>query len=234
MLPGPGHPSNLHGELLVFDWEYVTKTLTSFFLFGNNVWVRQNLVSSQEIDVLVGGRNTEADIIDPGSQIVAIQKDLAEEVAARIDPSIHLEMEGANGATNQILGYAEHLAMQVGDIPFILHAHVVEQASSRLLLGQPFQHLLLCNLEEKPDGHTDITVHDPRDRNCEVSIPSCERRTHTRSLSYQTVAPPPKTFASSDASPENPLLSLPRRLSSRPLPCPLSHFHSSHAQSDFF
>lgn len=93
----------------------------------------------QEIDVLVGGHSTVAGVIDPGSQIVAIRKDLAEEVAAHINPGVRLEMEGANGATNWTLGCAEHLAMQVGDVPFTLHAHVVEHAPFRLLLGRPFQ-----------------------------------------------------------------------------------------------
>lgn len=32
VLPGPGHPSNLHSELLVFDWEYVTKQNVDKFL----------------------------------------------------------------------------------------------------------------------------------------------------------------------------------------------------------
>jgi hypothetical protein len=32
-----------------------------------------------------------AEVIDPGFQIVAIQKGLAEEVAAHINPSVHLE-----------------------------------------------------------------------------------------------------------------------------------------------
>ena len=92
----------------------------------------------QEIDVIVGGHNTEAGVIDPGSQIVAIRKDLADEVAACINPGVRLEMEGANGATNWTLGCAEHLTMQVGDVSFTLHAHVVKHAPFHLLLGQPF------------------------------------------------------------------------------------------------
>ena len=47
----------------------------------------------QEIDILVGGFNREAGIIDLGSQVVVIRKDLADEVAARINPGVRLEMK---------------------------------------------------------------------------------------------------------------------------------------------
>ena len=153
----------------------------------------------QEIDVLVGGRTTEAGVIDPGSQIVAIRKDLADEVAAHVNPGVRLQMEGANGATNWTLGCAEHLTMQIGDVPFTLHAHVVENAPFRLLLGRPFQRLLLCNLEDKPDGRVDLTVRDPRDRDRKVSIPSRERRAlrvgYMHTLSYQSISTPPRMDA---------------------------------------
>ncbi len=128
----------------------------------------------QEIDIQVGGRNMEAGVIDPGSQIVAIRKDLADEVAAHINPRVRLEMEGANGATNWTLGCAEHLSMQVGNISFKLHAHVVEHAPFRLLLGRPFQRLLLCNLEDKPDGRVDITICDPQNCSHKISVPARE------------------------------------------------------------
>ncbi|HEX4714522.1 MAG TPA: retropepsin-like aspartic protease, partial [Ktedonobacteraceae bacterium] len=151
----------------------------------------------QEIDILVGGHSTVAGVIDPGSQIVAIRKDLADEVTAGINPGVRLEMEGANGATNWTLGCAEHLAMQVGDIPFTLHAHVVEHAPFRLLLGRPCQHLLLCSLEDKPDGHVNITARDPRNRDRKISVPTRERRMKVgfiHTMSYQVPTLPNLTY----------------------------------------
>ena len=72
-------------------------------------------------------------------------------------------MEGANGATNWTLGCAEYLTMQIGDIPFKLHAHVVENAPFRLLLGQPFQNVLLTQIEDLPSGEVEVTVLNPSD-----------------------------------------------------------------------
>ncbi len=88
-----------------------------------------------EVDILVGSHSMEAGVIDPGSQIIAIRKDLADEVGAHINPDIRLEMQGANSATDWTLGCAENLSMQIGNVPFKLHAHVLENAPFQLLLG---------------------------------------------------------------------------------------------------
>lgn len=69
-------------------------------------------------------------------------------------------MEGANGSTSQTLGCTEDLSMQIGDVSFTIHAHIVHTAPFRLLLGHPFHHLLLCQLEDHPDC-VDVSIRDP-------------------------------------------------------------------------
>ncbi|KAH9991210.1 hypothetical protein BJV74DRAFT_711094, partial [Russula compacta] len=100
-------------------------------------------------------------VINPGLQIVAIQKDLADEVSAHINPSICLEMECASSAKNWTLSCAEYLMMKIGDIPFYIHTHVVKHAPFHILLRQPFQKLLTCVMEDMPDGSIDVTVCNP-------------------------------------------------------------------------
>jgi hypothetical protein len=85
-------------------------------------------VPLQKIDILVDGRMMEAAVINPGSQIVAIQKDLTDSLAMKPNPDAALEMEAANSATNWTLGCVEYLTLQIGDIPFKVHAHVIEDA----------------------------------------------------------------------------------------------------------
>jgi hypothetical protein len=130
----------------------------------------------REIDIQIGGKVTEAGVIDPGSQIVVIREDLAREVGATINANRLLQMEGANGATNWTLGCAEYLPMRAGDISFEVHAHVVEHAPFRLLLGRPFQHALLCRLEDLPCGDVLVSIRDPADPSRRVSIPSRPRK----------------------------------------------------------
>ena len=80
----------------------------------------------------------EPGLLDPGSQIVVIRKDLTQELDARINTGLRIEMEGANSLTNWTLGCAENLPMHIGGVSFKLHAHVIECAPFRLLLGCPF------------------------------------------------------------------------------------------------
>ena len=101
--------------------------------------------------MLVNNCCTEASVLNQGSQIVVIHKDLANEVGTKINKWRTLHMEGATGNTSRTLGCAEDLEMRISDISFTIHPHVVHTALFCLLLGCPFHHLLLCRLEDHPD-----------------------------------------------------------------------------------
>jgi hypothetical protein len=129
----------------------------------------------REIDVLVNHCRTEAGVLDQGSQIVVIREDLANEVGAQINTRHTLRMEGANSSTSRTLGCAEDLEMQIGDVSFTIHAHIVRTAPFRLLLGRPFHHLLLCRLEDHPD-RVDVSIRDPADPSRSIAVPSRARQ----------------------------------------------------------
>jgi len=126
----------------------------------------------QEIDVALGNGSTESGLLDPGSQIVVICKDLTQELNAHINAGLQIEMEGANGSTNWTLGCAEHLPMCVRGVTFKVHAHVIKHTPFRLLLGRPFQHQVLCTLDLLPDGSLDVFIHDPSDISRCILVPS--------------------------------------------------------------
>ena len=147
----------------------------------------------REVDILINDLVPETGILDQGSQIVVIRQDLAMEAGAHINFEHQLEMEGANGLVSKTLGCAENLTMQIGDVTFEVHAHVVERAPFRLLLGRPFHHLLLCRLEDHADGRVDVSVCDPTNPARSVTIPSRARKTQVgfvRTLALQS--PPPR------------------------------------------
>ncbi len=149
----------------------------------------------REIDVLINDTISEAGVLDQGSQIIVIQRDLAQEAGAVMNSDHQLEMEGANGLVSKTLGCAENLSMRVGDVSFEVHAHVVDRALFRLLLGRPFHHLLLCRLEDQPDGCVDVSVHDPTDPARSISIPSRARKAQVgfvRALSFISHPTPPR------------------------------------------
>ena len=82
----------------------------------------------REIDVLVNGMVPEAGILDQGSQIIVMRQDLAQEAGVRFNTSHQLDMEGTNGLASKTMGCAENLTMQIGDVVFEVHAHIVERA----------------------------------------------------------------------------------------------------------
>ncbi len=147
-----------------------------------------------EIDVLINDTISEARVLDQGSQIIVIQRDLAQEAGAVMNSNHQLEMEGANSLVSKTLGCAENLSMCVGNVSFKVHAHVIDQVPFRLLLGRPFHHLLLCQLKDQPDSHVDICVYDPTDPACSISIPShaCKAQvSFVRALSFISHLTPP-------------------------------------------
>ena len=159
-------------------------------------WVAAYSLPLHEIDVLVNRVTLKAGVLDQGSQIVLIRQDLAQEANVSINTAHQIDMEGANGTVSQTLGCAENLVMQVGDVAFEIHAHVVEHAPFCLLLGRPFHHLLLCRLEDHPDGTVDLSVCDPADPARAVNIPSRARQAQVgfiQSLACTAQASPPCT-----------------------------------------
>ena len=147
----------------------------------------------REIDVLLNGIVPEAGILDQGSQIMVMCQDLAQEAGIHVNTSHQLNMEGANGLASKTMGCAENLTIQVGNVVFEVHAHIVEHAPFRLLLGWPFHHHLLCRLEDHSDRHVDISIRDPANPACTINIPSRARRAQVsfiKTFIFNTPSPP--------------------------------------------
>ena len=117
----------------------------------------------REVEVVINDNSTEHAILDQGSQIMVIRADVACACGAQINTQHRIQMEGANGVCTWTLGCTENLPFQLGNLSFVLHAHVLEGAPFRLLLGRPFYSLLLCKTDDCPDGRVSLTLHDPTD-----------------------------------------------------------------------
>jgi hypothetical protein len=86
-----------------------------------------------------------------------------------------LRMDGANGSTSHTLGCAEDLKVRIGDVPFTIHTHIVCIVPSRLCLGRPFYHLLLCQLKDHPDC-IDISIRDSAVPSRSIAVSSRARQ----------------------------------------------------------
>ena len=115
----------------------------------------------QEIDILINGSLKVPAILDTSSQITVICRDIAQSLGLHINNQRLIEMEGANGATNWMVGCTENLTLQVGDVSFTAHVHVIEHTSFELLLGRPFQQAAQCRFEDLPSGEVEVSMQDP-------------------------------------------------------------------------
>ncbi|KAF9472290.1 hypothetical protein BDN70DRAFT_818863, partial [Pholiota conissans] len=113
------------------------------------------------MEVVVGGKINEMALLDEGSEIVVIRRDLWEETGHGVNKERKMVMETANGGKEAMAGCAEYLKIEVGGIQTYAHAFIVPHAPFRLLLGRPWQRNVRLQRNERPDGGVDVTVHDP-------------------------------------------------------------------------
>ena len=129
----------------------------------------------QELSILVNSTLLVPAILNTGSQITVIQHDIAQSLGVPINYQQLIEMEGANGTTNWMVGCIENLTIQVGDASFKVNAHVVEHALFNLLLGCPFQQTALCWFEDLPSGKVEVSVQDPANPSQRIYLATCPR-----------------------------------------------------------
>ncbi|KAF8815694.1 hypothetical protein BYT27DRAFT_7079102, partial [Phlegmacium glaucopus] len=115
----------------------------------------------REIEVTLKGKATKWGLLDEGSEIVAVRKDLWEELGFEVNWQRLMMMQATNGSREAMEGCAEYLELVVGDITTWVHAYVVPNAPFKLLLGRPWQKSVLLGRVEHGDGRVDVMVHDP-------------------------------------------------------------------------
>jgi len=148
----------------------------------------------QGIDVLVNGSTKIPAILNTGSQINIIRYNLVQSLRAHINSQRLIEMEGANGATNWMVGCAKNLMLQVGNMLIKIHTHIVKHASFEILLGWPFGRTALCRIEDLPSGKVEVSVCDPTNIAHRVYVPTQPRIRCTmavKMLSVVNLASPP-------------------------------------------
>ena len=100
--------------------------------------------------------------LDGGSQIVAINKRVAFEKKISYDPTKRLPMVSANGTTEETLGLARDVPIELDSgITIYLQMYVVRNANYDLLLGRPFEALLSSAIQNSTNGRQTIQVMCP-------------------------------------------------------------------------
>ena len=109
---------------------------------------------------LINGVGEVESLLDPGSQIVSMSKEVATELQVTWDPDIVVHMESANKSLEKTLGLAKNVPFVFGPITVYLQVHVIGKAAYRVLLGRPFDTITESEVKNSRDGSQSLTLTD--------------------------------------------------------------------------
>jgi hypothetical protein len=109
---------------------------------------------------LINGVGEVESLLDPGSQIVSMSKEVAMTLQVSWDPDIIVHMESANKSLEKTLGLAKNVPFVFGPITVYLQVHVVRNAAYRVLLGRPFDTITESEVKNSKDGSQSLTLTD--------------------------------------------------------------------------
>lgn len=110
---------------------------------------------------LINGAGEVESLLDSGSQIISMAKDIAISLEVTWDPDIVVHMQSANRALEQTLGLAKNVPFMFGEIMVYLQVHILEEPVYRVLLGRPFDVITESLVKNEKDGSQTLTLTDP-------------------------------------------------------------------------
>ena len=132
------------------------------------------------IDATVDGKGPVECILDSGSQIVAIRKEVWVSLGIPIRSDKIMMMEAANKTKSATMGVLENLPVSIGPVNLRLQVQVMQDAPYDMLLGRPFYSLAECVTRDFSSGDQYITMKDPNTGE-EIMLPT-RGRTRKRAV----------------------------------------------------
>lgn len=91
-------------------------------------------------------------LLDNGSMIVSMAKEVAVQLGLTWDPPIQINMESASNHIEKTLGLARNVSFSVGGLDLLLQVHILEVPPYRVLLGRPFDTHASSKIQTRSDG----------------------------------------------------------------------------------
>jgi hypothetical protein len=123
-------------------------------------------------------------LLDNGSMIVSMSKELAVQLGLNWDPAIRIDMESASSHVERTLGLAKNVRFAVGGLDLFLQIHILEKPPYGILLGRPFYTLTSCVTKDSSDGSSEVTLTDPNTKEVAV-VPTYKRGERPEDLHKQ-------------------------------------------------
>ena len=174
------------GSLIIPDpYETYLKTLPA------SVVPRQLIVAKESsalcsIFPLVDHQQQVELIIDPGSQTIAMAKEICMELGLIYDLAVILNMQSANGEVDWSLGLARNIPIQIGDIMLYVQIHIIRNPAYDILLGRPFDILTKSVVHNFANEDQTITIRDPNSsrRATVLTMPRSQPRHASKQQSF--------------------------------------------------
>jgi len=109
---------------------------------------------------LINGVGEVESLLDPGSQIVSMSKEVATALQVTWDPDIVVHMESANKSLEKTLGLAKNVPFVFGPITVYLQVHVIAKVAYKVLLGRPFDTITESEIKNSKDGSQSLILTD--------------------------------------------------------------------------
>ena len=130
----------------------------------DNIIVADHSVTLRVLDLTLNDKIQVEAILDEGSQIVGLRKDIWEKLGVPVRSDHKMNMISANASSNQTIGLIHDLKVTIGAYNFYLQVQVVENASYEMLLGRPFLTLTEANTQHYANGDSHVTLQDPNSK----------------------------------------------------------------------
>jgi len=138
------------------------------------IFVAKESHALQTVFPLINKMGQIESLLDGGSQIVAMDIEIAKNLAVSWDPDIKIQMQSTNKTVEETLGLAKNVPFIFGDITVYLQVHILTDPAYKVLLGRPFDVLTESVIHNHRDGGQTVIVTNPNTRRRCV-LPTYER-----------------------------------------------------------
>ncbi|KAF9439902.1 hypothetical protein P691DRAFT_689353, partial [Macrolepiota fuliginosa MF-IS2] len=128
---------------------------------GKQVFVARESETLRVVTSLINGVRNEEALLDNGSQIISMSRDVAMACQLSWDPDVTINMQSANGQVERTCGLAVDVPFSLGGITIYLQVHVMENPAYRVLLGRPFDVLTESQVRNLASGGQIVVITDP-------------------------------------------------------------------------
>jgi hypothetical protein len=126
------------------------------------------------------GRTAAECVVDNGSSIVAVRRDVWEKLGTPVCANSILNMQSSNSSLAATTGLLRDFPLTIGPATFYLQIQVTDTLPCEVLLGRPFFSLTRALTIDHGDGSMDLELNDPNTGQ-RIRVPTHEKKNLRRS-----------------------------------------------------